>query len=75
MENFLKLHWGQIEAWKKRCAIDAVVLLVYEVQQKWSEIKLPAALFMNVKRAFDHVSKIQLVAQMIELGVDKDLIS
>lgn len=33
-----------------------------------------AALYIDVKGAFDHVSKIQLIARMLELGVDGDLI-
>ena len=30
-ENFLKLHPGQMGAWKERYAIDIVASLVYEV--------------------------------------------
>ena len=73
-ENFLKLHQGQIGARKERFAIDAVASLVYEVEQRWAEKKLAAALFMDVKGAFDHVSKTQLVARMLELEIDGDLI-
>ena len=73
-ENFLKLHPGQMGARKERCAIDAVASLVYEVQQRWSKKELAAALFMDVKGAFDHVSKTQLVARMLELEIDGDLI-
>ena len=29
---------------------------------------------MDVKRAFDHVSKGQLIARIIKIGVDEDLI-
>ena len=73
LENFLKLYQGQIGAQKKRCAINAVASLVYEVEQRWAEKKLTAKLFMNVKRAFDHVSKSQLVAWILELEIDGDL--
>ena len=68
--DFLKLYPGQMGAQKERCAIDAVASLVYEVQQRWSEKKLAAALFVDVKRAFDHVSKTQLAARMLELEID-----
>lgn len=34
LENFLKLHQGQMGARKERCAIDAVASLVYEVEQR-----------------------------------------
>ena len=43
---------------KERCAIDVVVSLVHKVEQQWDKKKLAAALFMNVKGAFDHVSKV-----------------
>ncbi len=73
-ENFSKLHQGQMGARKKRCAIDAVVSLVHKVESCWAEKKLAAALFMDVKGAFDHVSKTRLAERMIELGVDGDWI-
>ena len=37
--------------------IDAVATLIHTVQEKWEEKKLAAALFMDLKGAFDHVSK------------------
>lgn len=73
-ENFLKLHQRQMGARKERCAIDAIASLIHEVEQQWAKKKLAAALFMDVKGAFDHVSKTQLIARMLELGVDGDLI-
>ena len=59
---------------KGRSAIDAVATLVHTVQEIWAEKKLAAALFMDVKGAFDHVSKGQLIKRMIELEVDGDLV-
>ena len=59
---------------KQRCAIDAVASLVYKIERAWAEKKLAAALFMNVKGAFDRVSKTKLVERMMEQGVDGDLI-
>ncbi len=35
---------------------------------------LAGALFMDVKGAFDHVSRGQLLKRMVELGIDGDLI-
>ena len=52
---------------KERSAIDAVATLVHTIQQRWEEKKLAAALFMNVRGAFDHVSKGQLLTWKIEL--------
>ena len=73
-ESFCKLHVGQMGARKERCAIDAVALLVQRVEEIWAEKKLAAALFMDVKGAFDHVAKNQLISQMAELDIDGDLI-
>ena len=61
-------------AWKERCAIDAVALLVQRVEKIWAEKKLAAALFMDVKGAFDHVARNQLISRMVELDIDGDLI-
>lgn len=54
--------------------IDAVAMLVHKVQEKWEQKKLARALFMDIKGAFDHVSKGHLLRQMIELGIDSDLV-
>ena len=45
---------------KKQLAINAKAMLVYTMQEKLSEKKLTSALFMDVKGAFDHVSRSQL---------------
>ena len=74
-EEYFKLHPGQMGGRKDRSAIDAVAMLVHTVQEKWEQKKLAAALFMDVKGAFDHVSKRQLLRQMIELGIDGDLVT
>ena len=74
-EDYSKLNFGQMGGRKERSAIDAVATLVHTVQEKWEEKKLAAALFMDVKGAFDHVSKGQLLTRMIELGIDGDLVT
>ena len=74
-ETYSKLHPGQIGARKERSAIDAVSVLVHIVQESWEEKKLAGALFMDVKGAFDHVSRSQLLKRMVELGIDGDLVA
>ena len=74
-EKYSKLHPGQMGGQIERLAIDAVVILVHTVQEKWKEKKLAATLFMDVKGAFDHVSKGQFLTWMIELRVDSDLVT
>ena len=73
-ETFSKLHPGQMGTRKERSAIDTVAALVHVVQEKWSEKLLAGALFMDVKGAFDHVSKAQLLRHIINLGIDGDLV-
>ena len=74
-EMYSKLHSGQMGGRKERSAIDAVATLVHTVYEKWEEKKLAAALFMDVKGAFDHVSKGQLLNRMIQLNIEGDLVN
>ena len=71
---FSKVHSRQIGAQKQQCAIDIIASLVYKVQECWAEKKLVAALFMDIKGVFDHISRTKLVERMIELGIDGDII-
>ena len=41
-------------------AINDVAKLVHRVQEKWSEKKIADALIMDVKEAFDYISRSQL---------------
>ncbi len=69
-ENYSKLHPGQMDCRRERSATDTVATLVHTVPEKWEEKKLATALFMDIKRAFDHISKGQLLNRMIELDID-----
>lgn len=68
------LYRGQMGSRKNRCAIDAVACLIQEVHKGWSLRQLAAALFIDVKGAFDHVDPVRLAQRMRELEVDEDLI-
>ncbi len=71
---YSKLYPGQMRARKEWSAIDVVAVLVHTVQENWSKKKLAGALFMDVKGAFDHISKSQLLMHMTDLGIDTDLV-
>lgn len=60
---------------RERSTIDVVAMLVHTVQENWQEKKLAGVLFMNVKGAFDHVSRGQLRMRMIKLGIDGHLVT
>lgn len=59
---------------KNRSAIDATAILISKFQESWEQQKTAGALLINVKGAFDHVSRAQLAQKMADLGIDDDLI-
>lgn len=63
-----------MRARKNRCAIDVAAIMVENVHRSWDQKKVAGALFMNVKGAFDYVSKMKLAQWMRELKIDNDLI-
>lgn len=72
--KFAQLYPKQIRAQKQQCAIDIVASLIHKVRKYWAEKELVAILFMDIKEAFDHMSKIRLVERMMAMGIDRDLI-
>ena len=59
---------------KQRSAIDAAAILVQRIHEIWENKQIAGALMMDVKVAFDRVSRAELVQRMADLGVDNDLI-
>ena len=51
-----------------------MILFIYEVQGRQKKGEKIVALFINVKNAFDHVSKKKLAEKITNLGFDEDLI-
>lgn len=74
-ENYFKLYHRQISGQKKRSAIDAINILVHTIHEKYKEKKLTAILFMDVKRAFEHISKGQLLNWIIEFDIDSEFMN
>ena len=56
-ETHLKLHKSQMGARKNWCAIDAVAIMVDSIHKIWEEKKIAGTLLMDVKGAFDYVSR------------------
>src|SRR5438876_9192933 len=50
------LYTDQIESRRQKSVIDAVLSLVHDIQLAKHEKKEISVLFMNIKRAYDHVS-------------------
>ena len=59
---------------KNKSAINTIALLIHEVQNRWKKGEKTVALFINVKDAFDHVSRKKLAEKRTNLGLDKDLV-
>ena len=69
-----KLHKGQMGERKHRSAIDAAALMIDKLHKVWEDRQIAGALLMDVKGAFDYVSRAKLVQRMKDLGIDDDLI-
>lgn len=73
-KGYLKLYSEQMGVRKEWSTIDDIVILVYIVQEKWSEKKIARALFINVKVVFDHILRDQPFKCIIDLNFDSDLV-
>ena len=51
-----------------------MTLLIHEIQSRWKKGEKAATLFINVKNAFDHVSKKKLAERITDLELDEDLV-
>ena len=63
------LHETQLSGRKQRSAIDTALLLQHYIQQERNKRKgnVTSVLFLDIKGAFDHVSKPKLLAIMQQL--------
>lgn len=67
------LHQGQMGGRKQRSCIDAVARVVDKVEKAWRRGKIAALLSMDVKGAFDHVSRGRLLKTMMKVRFDGNL--
>jgi Reverse transcriptase (RNA-dependent DNA polymerase) len=56
-ERHEALHEGQFGCRKRRNAINAVAKLIATTKKAWQQKKLVGALFMDVKEAFNYVTR------------------
>lgn len=69
------LHEGQTGSRKHRSSIDAVARFVQHAQESWARGNKTGLLLMDVKGAFDHVSKNCLLQHMEMKDVEGNIIS
>ena len=67
-------HDGQFGYRKRRSAIDPVGRLMKRVEEGWGRGNTAAVLLMDVKGAFPHVAKGNLIKRMEEMGFEADLV-
>ena len=72
-ERFGLLHKDQIGERLQRSAIDAVMALTHEIEDAKRHKKIVSTLFMDVKGAFDNVSRDRLLHTMKELRIPAQL--
>jgi len=68
------LHDSQFGCRKRRSAIDAVGRLMKRVEEAWGRGNTVAVVLMDVKGAFPHVAKGNLIKRMAEMGFEADLV-
>jgi hypothetical protein len=69
------LHHGQMGGRQFRSAQDAILALVHDVEDKWNRGHNTSALFLDVKGAFDNVSRVRLLETMKQMGIPTPLIN
>src|SRR5204863_7411578 len=69
------IYFDQMSSKKQISAINAVMIVVHDIQLAKHEKKDISILFMNVKNAFNHVSANQLLKICQNLGLSKLLCS
>ena len=70
------LHPSQLGGRKQRSAVDTVLLLLHYIQQQRlrNRNSITTAILLDIKGAFDHVSKQQLLAILRSLQLPENLI-
>jgi hypothetical protein len=65
-----KLYKGHFGCRKCHSIVDVAACLTEEVYQSWAKGKIAGAILMDVKGAFDHVSRTRLTKRLEELEAD-----
>lgn len=73
-EDFHLLHKDQMGGRRQRSAQDAILALVHDVELGWAQEQVSTALFLDVKGAFDNVSKVRLLQTMQQMGLPRQLV-
>ena len=69
------LYPDQIGGRRQRSAIDAALSLVHDIEIAKSNRLKTSVLFLDVKGAFDNVSKVRLIKTLKDIGIPTQLIS
>jgi hypothetical protein len=67
-----KLYKGQFWYRKRHSVMDAAVCIIEYIYQNWGRAKISGTLLMDVKGAFDHISRTHLADRLQELEADQN---
>jgi hypothetical protein len=73
-EKYEILHHQQMGGRRQKSAVDAVMALIHDIEASKQEKKITSALLVDLKGAFDNVSKACLLETMANLGCPKKLL-
>jgi len=69
------LYNEQMGGRKQRSAVDAALRLTHEIQKAQKKKLVPSCLMLDVKGAFDNVSKERLLTTIKTLGIPQNVIN
>lgn len=61
-----------MRAQKCQYTIDAMAVIVHKMYQVWDKKEIIRTLLIDVKRAFDHVSRLNVIQGIKQLEIDND---
>src|SRR5690606_12161043 len=74
-ETFQLLHKDQTGGRKQPSTTDAILALVNDIENAWNKKLVTSALFLDVKGAFDNVSRVRLLETMRQMRLPAPLVN
>jgi hypothetical protein len=69
------LHHKQMGGQRQKSAVDAVMALIHDIETAKRRKNITSALFIDVKGAFDNVSKVCQLQTMAKFGLPQEIIN
>jgi hypothetical protein len=72
-EQYEILHHQQMGGRRQKSAVDAVMALIHDIETAKRRKNITSALFIDLKGAFDNVSKARLLQTMAKFGLPQEI--